>query len=224
MYGGLFGDLPATKKEKDHEGGSDEPRQAAPTASAPLAPRPVASKATNPAKRIMFIPGAARKRRKPPVVLARKSGTAPVVALGTNPVSHEEPREKKDDLMEKASVALENTSEAVETTVEAEELDRVAPAQLAVEVSSKSVEVIVDPYDPLLPNDLLDYWRSQEMARHRVAFEEEQRKAKEAQEKERRAQLAAGNYQHLQAGRGRGLSNLPKWLVDQQNAQARSNK
>jgi len=108
------------------------------------------------------------------------------------------------------------------------------------------VDDITDPYDPYVPNDLLQYWDRQALAKERAALERETREALESQrmlrqqlEQEREELQRKGDYHKLlqeeqqqqqqqqarvllqQAGRGgrgrgRGLSNLPAWLVEKQ--------
>lgn len=97
---------------------------------------------------------------------------------------------------------------------------------------------VTDPYDPLVPNDLLQYWERQAAIQERRELEREAKEAMEAQvrmreqleverkeleasgdvdkivEHQHRTQMAAGR------GRGRGISNLPKWLVDKQRKEA----
>ena len=94
-----------------------------------------------------------------------------------------------------------------------------------------------DPYDPLLPNDLLQYWeyRSLAVERERL-FQEQQASMREKEEllqqlaRERQQLEEAGDYDKVvehqlqQRGRmtglGRGLSNLPAWLVEKQRKEA----
>lgn len=115
-----------------------------------------------------------------------------------------------------ASRSLSNTNEALEGDDE--------PAE------------ITDPYDPYVPNDLLQYWDRQALVREQRQMEEETLKALEQQqiireqlEQERQAllqQQQQGDISQLAAaaggmgrGRGRGLSNLPAWLVAKQQQQ-----
>lgn len=103
---------------------------------------------------------------------------------------------------------------------------------------------ITDPYDPRVPNDLLQYWDRQRLAQEREALEKETREALENQkrlrqrlEKEREELQLTGDYTKiLEAssnevvavassggmgrGRGRGVSNLPAWLVEKQQKEA----
>lgn len=96
---------------------------------------------------------------------------------------------------------------------------------------------IKDVYDPYVPNDLLQYWERQSLIRERQAMEREAKEALERQqmlrkklEQEREELQRKGDYakllQPLQTdplinnqrsggGRGRGVSNLPAWLIAQ---------
>jgi hypothetical protein len=102
----------------------------------------------------------------------------------------------------------------------------------------------------MVPNDLLLYWEKQALAQERAQLERETREALENQrilreqlERERQEMQQRGNYQQLierqttglggegasrvgdlpqgmGRGRGRGLSNLPAWLVEKQRKEA----
>lgn len=96
---------------------------------------------------------------------------------------------------------------------------------------------IKDVYDPYVPNDLLQYWERQSLIRERQAMEREAKEALERQqmlrkklEQEREELQRKGDYakllqpqtdplinnnQRSGGGRGRGVSNLPAWLIAQ---------
>lgn len=74
--------------------------------------------------------------------------------------------------------------------------------QHATETSNASE--ITDPYDPYIPNDLLQYWERQALAQERERLERETREALEKQrllrerlERERQELEQSGNYQEL---------------------------
>jgi hypothetical protein len=96
-----------------------------------------------------------------------------------------------------------------------------------------------DLYDPLVPNDLLQYWQHQALVRERRQLEQQRLETMRHQaelsrqlQQERhggrrpvpgdaaaeRAQQQQQQQQHTGRGRG-GLSNLPAWLVQQQKQQ-----
>ncbi len=86
---------------------------------------------------------------------------------------------------------------------------------------------ITDPYDPYVPNDLLQYWDRQALIKEQQQLEQETRQALEHQkilreqlEHERQELQKQGNLVQLAGGlgrgRGRGVSNLPAWLVAKQ--------
>lgn len=92
-------------------------------------------------------------------------------------------------------------------------------------------EKITDLYDPYVPNDLLEYWETLAAKKHREKLErdtfealEQQKNMRKQLEDERKAllqQATMGNsvaFPPAQAsrGRGRGVSNLPAWLVEKQ--------
>jgi hypothetical protein len=111
----------------------------------------------------------------------------------------------------------------VEAQVTAEESDEIRRLH----------EDVTDPYDPFVPNDLLQYWDRKAAERDRMELEREaqetlerQRAMQQQMELERTQMILAGNAlgaadSILQGsrGRGRGVSNLPAWLVKQQQQQ-----
>jgi hypothetical protein len=107
--------------------------------------------------------------------------------------------------------------------------------------NDKDDDEITDPYDPYVPNDLLQYWEKQAASQERARLEQEAREALERQrvlraqlERERQELLqkgAAGGHDASAAaaamggmgrgrGRGRGVSNLPAWLIEKQRKEA----
>ena len=99
-----------------------------------------------------------------------------------------------------------------------------------VEEEEEEVAEITDPYDPYVPNDLLQYWDRQALIHEQRQLEEETKQALEQQrilreqlERERQELQKQGNLTQLVGGlgrgRGRGVSNLPAWLVAQQEQQ-----
>ncbi len=100
--------------------------------------------------------------------------------------------------------------------------------QTASEITPSEEEKITDPYDPYVPNDLLEYWETLAAKKHREKMERDALEALEHQkvlrkqlEEDRQALLlhndATGDAAPLRSmGRGRGVSNLPAWLVEKQ--------
>ena len=94
-----------------------------------------------------------------------------------------------------------------------------------------------DLYDPALPNDLLQYWERRRVAATRQRLQHEQAERLQQQEtlrqaaaRERQELLAQGQYDVLKEqlqqprGRGRGVSNVPAWMLKQQQADEPSSK
>jgi len=94
-------------------------------------------------------------------------------------------------------------------------------------------ESVSDIYDPLVPNDLLQYWESQAAIQERKEIENEARETMQAQmrmqqqlELEQQDFHKSGDVDKLMEleksnamtgrGRGRGVSNLPAWLAERQ--------
>jgi hypothetical protein len=94
---------------------------------------------------------------------------------------------------------------------------------------------VVDVYDPHVPNDLFAYWDRKAMEKHRIELEREAQETLQRQEtlrqqleQERESLAKSGNLgdiaQHyaqtsMGRGRGRGVSNLPAWLVQKQRVE-----
>lgn len=117
-----------------------------------------------------------------------------------------------------------NTNNINPTATESEELRRLHGS-------------VTDPYDPLVPNDLLQYWERQAAVQERQEIEREARETFEQQqhlqkqlEYERKELEKTGDIdrivEHRQRnavparGRGRGVSNLPAWLVEKQKLES----
>jgi hypothetical protein len=91
-------------------------------------------------------------------------------------------------------------------------------------------KALADPYDPLLPNDLLTHWARKTFEHERINLEPERQRTLKQQDrlreqlkKEREELARSGDVQQLVdhhshramgSGRGRGVSNLPAWLLN----------
>jgi hypothetical protein len=100
-------------------------------------------------------------------------------------------------------------------------------------------EPISDPYDPYVPNDLLQYWDREAKKEEQRQLEAETQRAVEQQallrkrleeerqellqrQQQRQQQQGNGSLERLETtGRGRGVSNLPAWLVAAQHEKQR---
>lgn len=109
-------------------------------------------------------------------------------------------------------------------------LEKLSSFVVDVEEEEDEVAEITDPYDPYVPNDLLQYWDRQALIEEQRQLEQETKQALEQQrvlrehlERERQELQKQGNLTQLAGGmargRGRGVSNLPAWLVAQQQQQ-----
>jgi len=101
---------------------------------------------------------------------------------------------------------------------------------------------VQDPYDPYVPNDLLQYWERKKLERERQEQEREIQETLQRQEALRRRleeerqevlsllptskeptallQLETLGGMGRGRGRGRGVSNLPAWLVEKQRQES----
>ncbi|EEC51898.1 predicted protein [Phaeodactylum tricornutum CCAP 1055/1] len=251
MYGGLFGDLPAAKKSRNdasshtHSGISDHSPSLCPdTACAPSVLNGEHNQGVA-AAYMNFVPTVARGRRRGDVnskpstepllnppratvdVAQTKLSSAPIITTFFKPNL----REHDDPSME-----IKASSKLAADQFESEE--SVSPVLCAEseELRNLHEKATEDPYDPMVPNDLLQYWDHKSMSRERERLERERLETMEAQkrlceqlERERRALTTSGDVakiadQHIKrsfaGGRGRGLSNLPAWLVEQQKSES----
>eukprot|EP00536_Pseudo-nitzschia_multiseries_P018677 jgi/Psemu1/70621/estExt_Genemark1.C_28890004 len=150
-----------------------------------------------------------------------------VVATTTTRISSSD----KDDRALAAVVDIHGTGATANATTAPSSAFVVAPEPHPCDESEPEESVITDPYDPYVPNDLLDHWERLAAKKQRENLERETREALE-QQKAMRKRLAEERSELLQTatsggtvlttgaaagrGRGRGLSNLPAWLVEQQ--------
>lgn len=89
-------------------------------------------------------------------------------------------------------------------------------------------EAMDDPYDPMVPNDLLQYWERQSIAAERQRLEQQRLEHMQLQqalrdqveqgrrELEPETSVAQPSELGRERGRGRGVSNLPAWMVAKQ--------
>jgi hypothetical protein len=244
MYGGLFGDLPAAKNEEKNgkpkaeedpssnintdKKDDDKKRPATVEASSSLVQNlGVAGTA------VAFVPThIGRKRnavaKKKPAPVSIK----PVSAISTpadNDISAQANLETADIVatISHPQLPLSSSSQQAPLAVHSEAPSSTAMAQEEPEEIRRLHENVTDPYDPYVPNDLLQYWERKAAERERIEMEREAQETLERQramqqqiEAERTKMLLAGNAVGAAdsmggRGRGRGVSNLPAWLVKQ---------
>jgi len=125
-----------------------------------------------------------------------------------------------------ANTTTNHTKTADETATK-NSIRESSPLDLSFQIDQK----ITDPYDPFVPNDLLDYWEKLAAKKHREHLERETKEALERQKEmrkqleEERSEIRMGVNLNMATGmgrgRGRGLSNLPAWLVEEQRKENR---
>ncbi len=255
MYGGLFGDLPAAKnasKEDDAVATVDD-------RSAAAAPKPsddsnviINKDSKEPVKSgssmvknigtagtsMAFVPTAALNRRR--------NNKRPAPAAPSS-ISFVQPPQRQEQPLSSQTEA----NKSLLATGWSDHVDKVKPHSVPVpDASSDTIRTSVephevkhtddrpdlqkqvseDPYDPMVPNDLLQYWENKALAVERERLEREARETLEQHqrlrqqlEREREELQKSGNVDRLvehhtkrSMGRGRGLSNLPAWLVEKQ--------
>jgi hypothetical protein len=257
MYGGLFGDLPAAKnasKEDDAVATAGD-RSAAATAPKPLddSNEIISKDSKEPPKSelsvvknigaagtsIAFVPTAALNRRR------NNKRSAPAAPSSTSfvqpPQRQEQPLSSQTEVSTSLlatgwSVHVDETKPNADQAGNASSADTIPASVGAHEVKHTDErldlqkQISEDPYDPMIPNDLLQYWENKALAVERERLERETRDTLEQQqhlrqqlEREREELQKSGNVDRLvehhtkrSMGRGRGLSNLPAWLVEKQ--------
>lgn len=229
----LFGDLPKAKNsshdtEIEHEQ-SKPSYQSTATASASatekLSEKSQLSleKKEAPPVALSFVPLVARKRAKvAPSATMRPRTTVVIPPMAPPKVVHST-KEYTNESNFRDDTRREQTPSPLDPLQQDDPLGFTEEQQQAMRD---------DPYDPFRPNDILLWHQEQENLQRRERLEEERRVAIEAQEalrerlrQERQSLVDQNDYQrlaeHRQAhmSRGRGVSNLPAWLVERQQQQ-----
>lgn len=243
MYGGLFGNLPATKNDDKN---TDRSCTSANLASAPsLSEGLVVDRALtlNPVESTslllmpQFVPkqAAARRKQQQQQLHSKQSRKRTAPVLVTADTSHHQNLVSSDRTVHRRIDEKNEDDEAhmfihhediTKDSVEEDQLQEPEPLRILHEQAK------LDLYDPLIPNDLLLYWERKSLAAEREKlFQEQQTSIREQEElrqqlKREREQLQIrGDYTGLVEhhrvqngiGRGRGgVSNLPAWLVEKQ--------
>ncbi|CAB9510821.1 RNA binding motif protein 17 [Seminavis robusta] len=236
MYGGLFGDLPAAKNKKETDEDKDSTVVAVKKAEAPAtavsdpnhkkkdAPKSVAQDIGAAGTAVAFVPTHIGRKRIAPVVIKKKvapSSLRPAVVDSSRDGHKVEPLQPSH---QQEVSQPHHSGVHVVVAQEPEEIRRLH-------------ENVTDPYDPYVPNDLLQYWERkaaererQEMEREAMETMERQRAMQQQIDAERKEMLASGNtsamvqqqQQLMGRGRGRGgVSNLPAWLVKKQEEESK---
>jgi hypothetical protein len=254
MYGGLFGDLPPTKKEAKE---SKKPSDGSKAACAPVVA--TTKKAANSSTAfsivrnvgvsgtaVAFVPTAARRRNakrptasnlktvaasKHPAVPPTAAYVSSVLPTETNNYRSYTPLQEviktKEESLKEAPAVEKTVTESMfdESTLEEsrnsshehnpnENHHRSQDEQRCRLEESLQKQVEEDPYDPFVPNDLLEYWEHQ--AAKRAWEGQQERRRKIEQELQQLEPI-----QQPSRGRGRGgVSNLPAWLVERQRQEA----
>lgn len=241
MYGGLFGDLPSAKgggnnDDDNNNNNKGEPTRATPDSltipdSKPKHQPSVLSALGSKGTAMSFMPTALRQRKRPGPV----STLPPSMAKLTCFVKHE----PMPSLLERVHDEVTQITMANEDPIASLHTLKLPIPSLEVE-SEELRELhanVTDPYDPHLPNDLQAYWSRKATEKHRQSLEKEAREALERQqrlrdelERERQDLEKKGDInqivQHrvqtsMGRGRGRGVLNLPAWVVNKQKEEAR---
>lgn len=246
MYGGLFGDLPSAKGGGNEDNDTKRTGDSVPQSGQvndSVQQLPTQRNKNNQSSVLLglgskgtamsFMPVALRQRKRPP---PSKQAPAPVKPLPLPSLIKQEPVKP-----------IVPVAEGVHgETAAIEEEDTFIPSSIQPSIPSLEGESeerlqmhanVLDPYDPHFPNDLQAYWDRKAAEKHRVKLEKEARDILERQQRlrdeldqERREIEKKGNIQEIiqhrvqtgmGRGRGRGVSNLPAWVVNQHKEEAR---
>ena len=175
-----------------------------------------------------------RKDVDPPVQIAKPvvQATKPTPAKPKTVMTFK-PRQTIAATAVKPAVSSENTAPK-QTTVTATHTETHSAKRVSAPVKNYSFEV-QDPYDPMKPNDYLEWCQERIEAKKQEQLEKDNLAEIHARqleqkrvEKERADALAAGDMSRVKAsmgrGRGRGsVSNLPAWMTEGNSASGLGN-
>lgn len=245
MYASLFGDLPEASNSKsksdplktsttsdDQEKDTRSRRQdeqsiVAAAAAAKLPEGPTTAEKLKPTESIPFVPTVARRRNNKQISTCSNS-IRPSQSVG----SHIDLA--KTNLTSAPTIVTYSKSDSAKDTQ-----DFYSVAGMESEESQENEELeslrdlhqsVKDPYDPMVPNDLLQYRERKAAAVERERLEQqrqdtlkEQERLRRRLEEERRLLEQTGDLRKIvehreqrNMGRGRGVSNLPAWVIAQQ--------
>ncbi|GKY93219.1 hypothetical protein MPSEU_000289700 [Mayamaea pseudoterrestris] len=192
---------------------------------------------------VAFVPTAALKRKRHATTSAKasKSSNFATVTSPTNGTL-QEPQSSQcsaflhQQLPEITTVATQEAEAGQSQSLEQKNSDTSPSASFVMSDDHRQrlrQQALDDPYDPLVPNDLLQYWERRAVAADRERLEQErlehikeQQDLRQRLEMERRHLEREGNVDKLMEnerqrnGRGRGVSNLPAWLLAKQQQEA----
>lgn len=243
MYGGLFGDLPSAKSSKEGGDVDDKKKAQEPPAASSETPNEKKTSAVSGLGAVgtsmAFVPTALRPRKRPKPALNRPKTVKPTVikaepdtaapSLSAHQPEAVAPQVKKEEKT-MTSVVIEN----IHACDEQPKRDEPSLQEEAEELQRLHASVM-DPYDPHVPNDLLAYRERKAVEQERLKLEREARETMERQqwmwqqlEQERQKIQKSGIVKDIiehrtktSMGRGRGVSNLPAWLLKKQKEEAR---
>jgi hypothetical protein len=230
MYGGLFGDLPAAKGSDPNETKPSPLKDLATTKpNFPSVKRPSAVPAFVPPTKkkagiVQAIGAAGTSMAFVPAAARRKNKSRFEPGPSTNPTA---PRDKPkvsnlpskmiQQQQQTTSIVASSWQPSVQMTTETTvtTVHHIHPQHAAIpspnmkqyQNHEREEEEIKDVYDPYVPNDLLQYWDRQSLAKEREALERETKEALEKQrilrmqlEKERETLQQKGDYSKFLGG------------------------
>ncbi len=245
----LFGDLPSAKNDKQSKTDDTtsrhdkEPNVKKGTSEQSMLVSALGSAGTT----MAFVPAALQRRKRQqtslsPLKRVKQIQQQPKQQQKT--LSHDNDSDRTDSNSNLKIHFYSNNSsdEKVEEMKEAQQVSEGDPSYyeespkiLALHTHVSTVLQVQEPhliYDPHVPNDYLQFKEDESQKAYRAELEASAREAMEVQrimqeqvERERAAIERGGNLDQIVAsrntgrGRGRGISNLPAWLVKKQEEQ-----
>lgn len=204
MYGDLFGDLPEAKnaKKSDRDAPPAQEGPSRPSAASAESSEQQQSRAASTSSAVPSVPVASAVSFVPTSALHRKRNKRPAPASAKPVVTR--------------IVVQEHVPPSTTFTT----LSTAHPPQPEQEPDALRHlhDNVRDPYDPLVPNDFLQYLERQKAQVERRRLEAEHQAALEEQRRLREqlyanpSSLVGDDYERRTMGRGRGVSNLPAWL------------
>jgi hypothetical protein len=247
MYGGLFGDLPAAKndaKKSDEATPSESKVNPAvppdvsstnrPSKSPVVAPDPIIPSVKPAPKKVTVLQMIPRSSKLVPTHTLRPR-QQPIrkqpIADPVKPLVSEQPiASHSTEIQTTKDLKVISTTDTIgnDSCNENKASLHFSYPPMAVTADAAVPQPVTDPYDPMVPNDVLAYWdrqaavaQQERWAQERAQLWRDQEAVRRQLEQERQSLLQQGKVEELvERGRGRGgLSNVPAWLVAQQKQQ-----
>jgi hypothetical protein len=189
-----------------------------------------------------FVPTALRPRKRPKTMFTKPTAKPPAAPAASTPYSQQSLTATNEVISQVKPKAIDavtivedihgTTEQAPDQNIPNDYLEQPPNLEEEDKEMHQLHAAVTDPYDPHVPNDLLAYWERKKVEEERLRLEREvretlelQKRLREQLEQERVKVQATGSVaeiiEHrtktaLSGGRGRGVANLPAWLLQKQ--------